>query len=56
MVISFIRVMNGYIYRVLNRRKRKFELKLFEILILFGYIVSLVDKKWLRLVVRRSYG
>lgn len=47
MVILFICVMNGYIYRVLNCCKCKFELKLFEILILFGYIVSLVDKKWL---------
>ena len=51
-----IRVMNGHIYRVSNRRKRKPELKPSEIPTLLGYTASLVDKKWLRLAARRNHG
>lgn len=49
MATPLIRVMNGHIYRVPNRRKRKPELKPSEIPTLLGYTASLVDKKWLRL-------
>lgn len=53
---ALIRVMNGHIYRVPNRRKRKPELKPSEIPTLLGYTASLVDKKWLRLAARRNHG
>lgn len=53
MATPLIRVMNGHIYRVPNRRKRKPELKPSEIPTLLGYTASLVDKKWLRLAARR---
>ena len=56
MATPLIRVMNGHIYRVPNRRKRKPELKPSEIPTLLGYTASLVDKKWLRLAARRSHG
>ncbi|HBA9566530.1 TPA: hypothetical protein J1389_001459 [Escherichia coli] len=52
MATPLIRVMNGHIYRVPNRRKRKPEL----IPTLLGYTASLVDKKWLRLAARRNHG
>jgi len=55
-VMGGIRVMNGHIYRVPNRRKRKPELKPSEIPTLLGYTASLVDKKWLRLAARRNHG
>ncbi|OSL78297.1 protein NinE-like protein [Escherichia coli TA014] len=45
MATPLIRVMNGHIYRVPNRRKRKPELKPSEIPTLLGYTASLVDKK-----------
>ena len=54
MATPLIRVMNGHIYRVPNRRKRK--LKPSEIPTLLGYTASLVDKKWLRLAARRNHG
>lgn len=44
MATPLIRVMNGHIYRVPNRRKRKPELKPSEIPTLLGYTASLVDK------------
>ena len=50
MATPLIRVMNGHIYRVPNRRKRKPEPKPSEIPTLLGYTASLVDKKWLRLL------
>ncbi|KSX95589.1 hypothetical protein APT94_24585 [Escherichia coli] len=53
---SLIRVMNGHIYKVPNRRKRRPELKPSEIPTLLGYTASLVDKKWLRLAARRNHG
>lgn len=56
MATPLIRVMNGHIYRVSNRRKRKPELKPSEIPTLLGYAASLVDKKWLRLAARRNHG
>lgn len=56
MATPLIRVMNGHIYRVPNRRKRKPELKPSEIPTLLGYTASLVDKKWLRLAARRNHG
>lgn len=56
MATPLIRVMNGHIYRVPNRRKRKPELKPSEIPTLLGYTASLVDKKWLRLATRRNHG
>ncbi|EFK4045967.1 hypothetical protein A8362_004565 [Escherichia coli] len=52
MATPLIRVMNGHIYRVSNRRKRKPS----EIPTLLGYTASLVDKKWLRLAARRNHG
>lgn len=56
MATPLIRVMNGHIYRVSNRRKRKPELKPSEIPTLLGYTASPVDKKWLRLAARRNHG
>ncbi|EFN9908856.1 TPA: hypothetical protein IDY16_002100 [Escherichia coli] len=56
MATPLIRVMNGHIYRVPNRRKRKPELKPSEIPTLLGYTASMVDKKWLRLAARRNHG
>ncbi|MBA1733663.1 hypothetical protein G9H36_25570 [Escherichia coli] len=56
MATQLIRVMNGHIYRVPNRRKRKPELKPYEIPPLIVYTASLVDKKWLRLAARRNHG
>lgn len=56
MATPLIRVMNGHIYKVPNRRKRKPELKPSEIPTLLGYTASLVDKKWLRLAARRNHG
>ncbi|EPD2417775.1 putative phage protein [Escherichia coli] len=56
MATPLIRVMNGHIYRVPNRRKRKPELKPSEIPTLLGNTASLVDKKWLRLAARRNHG
>ena len=53
MATPLIRVMNGHIYKVPNRRKCKPELKPSEIPTLLGYTASLVDKKWLRLAARR---
>lgn len=44
MATPLIRVMNGHIYRVPNRRKRKPELKPSEIPTLLGYTASTVDK------------
>ncbi len=40
MATPLIRVMNGHIYRVPNRRKRKPELKPSEIPTLLGYTAS----------------
>ncbi|EET8025841.1 NinE family protein [Escherichia coli] len=42
MATPLIRVMNGHIYRVSNRRKRKPEPKPSEIPTLLGYTASLV--------------
>lgn len=44
MATPLIRVMNGHIYKVPNRRKCKPELKPSEIPTLLGYTASLVDK------------
>ena len=56
MATPLIRVMNGHIYKVPNRRKRKPELEPCEMPALLGYTASLVDKKWLRLAARRNHG
>ena len=56
MATPLIRVMNGHIYRVPNRRKRKPELKPSEIPTLLGYTASLVDKKWLRLAASSAWS
>ena len=52
MATPLIRVMNGHIYKVPNRRKRKPELKPSEIPTLLGYTASLVatgskEESWL---------
>ncbi len=44
MATPLIRVMNGHIYRVPNRRKRKPELKPSEIPTLLGYTASWLIK------------
>ncbi len=44
MATPLIRVMNGHIYRVPDRRKRKPELKPSEVPTLLGYTASPVDK------------
>ena len=56
MATPLIRVMNGHIYRVSNRRKRKPELKPSEIPSLLGYTARLTQVKWDRLKARRSHG
>lgn len=50
------RVMNGGIYKVATRGKRKPEPNPSEIPTLLGYTGGLVDKKWLRLAARRKHG
>ncbi|MES0223329.1 NinE family protein [Citrobacter freundii] len=50
------RVMNGGIYKVPTRSKRKPEPNPSEISTLLGYTAGLVDKKWLRLAARRKHG
>ncbi|EFC6971752.1 hypothetical protein AB687_003921 [Escherichia coli] len=43
MATPLIRVMNGHIYRVSNRRKRKPELKPSEIPTLLGYTADVIQ-------------
>ncbi|HAS8663316.1 NinE family protein [Salmonella enterica] len=50
------RVMNGGIYKVPTRSKRKQELSPSEIPTLKYYTARLVDQKWLRLAARRQHG
>lgn len=50
------RVMNGGIYKVPTRSKRKPELSPSEIPTLKDYTSRLVDQKWLRLAARRPRG
>ena len=50
------RVMNGGIYKVPVRSKRKPELSQSEIPTLKDYTSRLVDQKWLRLAARRKHA
>lgn len=50
------RIMNGGIYKVQSRSKRKPELSPSEIPTLKDYTSRLVDQKWLRLAARRAHG
>ncbi|EMW0832323.1 hypothetical protein AAEK53_005167 [Klebsiella aerogenes] len=56
MANSMDRVMNGHIFRVTTRSKRKQEPSPSEIPTLLGYTAGLVDKKWLRLAARGKRG